>query len=59
MLHLKACATTRKAKVLDSLLLTFGIIVGVYTTLQTIRSLFAPGNGESPKFGKCEVPNPM
>lgn len=57
MLHLKACARTKKAKILDSMLLAFGIIVGLYTTLQTIRSLFAPGGGDSPKFGNCEVPN--
>ncbi|WVQ66001.1 uncharacterized protein L199_004179 [Kwoniella botswanensis] len=58
MLHLKACAKTRKAIVLDYLLIVFGTIVGAYTTVQTIRSLFEPG-GDKPKFGKCEVPNGM
>lgn len=56
MLHLKACATTRRAKILDCLLLAFGIIVGCYTTIQTVRSLFDGGSGEAPKLGKCEVP---
>ncbi|OCF62271.1 solute carrier family 36 (proton-coupled amino acid transporter) [Kwoniella mangroviensis CBS 10435] len=58
MLHLKACAKTRKAIVLDYLLIVFGTIVGAYTTVQTVRSLFEPG-GDKPKFGKCEVPNGM
>ncbi|WWC88877.1 uncharacterized protein L201_003792 [Kwoniella dendrophila CBS 6074] len=56
LLHLRACATTRKARILDYSLIIFGTIVGVYTTVQTIRSLFIPTT-ESPKFGKCEVPN--
>ncbi|BEJ06280.1 hypothetical protein CcaverHIS641_0308020 [Cutaneotrichosporon cavernicola] len=52
MLHLRGCATTRTAKALDYLLLAFGIVVGVYSTVQTLRSLFAPSNGDSPTFGK-------
>nr|XP_019045887.1 solute carrier family 36 (proton-coupled amino acid transporter) [Kwoniella bestiolae CBS 10118]OCF24817.1 solute carrier family 36 (proton-coupled amino acid transporter) [Kwoniella bestiolae CBS 10118] len=58
MLHLKACAKTRKAIVLDYILIVFGAIVGAYTTVQTVRSLFVPSD-ESPKLGKCEVPNGM
>ncbi|WOO77782.1 Vacuolar amino acid transporter 3 [Vanrija pseudolonga] len=57
MLHLRGCATTRRQKLLDCLLIAFGFIVGVYTTIQTLRSLFAPGGGEAPRLGKCEVPN--
>lgn len=55
MLHLKACAKTRKAKIIDYTLLAFGVLVGVYTTVQTIRSLFVP-SGAGPQFGKCKVP---
>ena len=56
LLHLKGCATTRRAKILDLTMITFGVVVGVYTTVQTIRSLFASG-GEAPRLGKCEVPS--
>jgi proton-coupled amino acid transporter len=55
LLHLKACAKTRTAKALDYALLIFGIVVGIYTTVQTIGSLFQPGDGP-PRFGKCEGP---
>jgi len=55
LLHLKACAKTRKEKFIDYTMLTFGILVGVYTTVQTIRSLFVPSAG-GPQFGKCKVP---
>ncbi|CAK9780712.1 hypothetical protein CC85DRAFT_264664 [Cutaneotrichosporon oleaginosum] len=53
MLHLRGCATTRAAKALDYLLLAFGIVVGAYSTIQTLRSLFTPSSGDSPTFGKC------
>lgn len=56
LLHLKACAKTRKAKIIDYTLLVFGICVGIYTTVQTIRSLFVPSGGGT-QFGKCKVPN--
>ncbi|TXT13444.1 hypothetical protein VHUM_00811 [Vanrija humicola] len=57
MLHLRGCATTRRQKLLDCLLIAFGLVVGVYTTIQTLRSLFTPSAGEAPRLGKCEVPN--
>lgn len=57
MLHLKACARTRTQKALDYILIAFGVIVGLYTTVQTIRSLFSSGSSESPRFGKCDVPS--
>ncbi len=55
MLHLKGHATTRTAKSLDWLMIVFGVIVGGFTTVQTVRSLFKSG-GEAPRFGTCEVP---
>ncbi|WWD18297.1 hypothetical protein CI109_102747 [Kwoniella shandongensis] len=55
MLHLRGVAKTRKAIVLDWILIIFGSLVGVYTTVQTVRSLFIPTVG-GPKLGKCEVP---
>ncbi|KAL1408401.1 hypothetical protein Q8F55_005213 [Vanrija albida] len=58
MLHLRGCATTRRQKLLDCLLIGFGLVVGVYTTIQTLRSLFTPSSGEAPRLGKCEVPSP-
>lgn len=53
MLHLKACARTPKARIMDWMLIVFGTIVGAYTTVQTLRSLFIP-RAEGPKFGACE-----
>lgn len=57
MLHLKACARTRTEKALDYLLIAFGVIVGLYTTVQTIRSLFDSSSSELPRSGKCDVPS--
>ncbi|WVQ96757.1 hypothetical protein IAU59_003864 [Kwoniella sp. CBS 9459] len=56
MLHLKACNPSRKGRILDWILIIFGSVVGAYTTVQTVRSLAQPG-GESPKLGRCEVPD--
>jgi hypothetical protein len=36
MLHLKACARTRREKAADWALIVFGIVAAVYTTLQTL-----------------------
>ncbi|EJT51136.1 hypothetical protein A1Q1_07600 [Trichosporon asahii var. asahii CBS 2479] len=57
MLHLKACARTRTEKALDYLLIAFGVIVGLYTTVQTIRSLFDSSSSELPRSGKCDNPH--
>lgn len=54
MLHLKACAHTRRQKAIDWGFIVFGSVVGVYTTVQTVRSLFAPSSPT--QFGKCQVP---
>ncbi|WVQ72930.1 hypothetical protein IAR50_002492 [Cryptococcus sp. DSM 104548] len=55
MLHLRACADTRRARILDWTLIVFGTLVGAYTTVQTLRSLFVP-TPAGPKFGGCEAP---
>ncbi|ORX40275.1 transmembrane amino acid transporter protein-domain-containing protein [Kockovaella imperatae] len=55
LLHLKAVAKTRTARFLDYGLLIFGICVGIFTTVQTLRSLFEP-SGAPAQFGKCKVP---
>ncbi|KZS92496.1 hypothetical protein SISNIDRAFT_412510 [Sistotremastrum niveocremeum HHB9708] len=36
MLHLKACARTRRAKITDWLLIVFGLVAAVYTSVQTV-----------------------
>lgn len=54
MLHLKACAKTRTAIVIDWLFIIFGSAVGLFTTVQTLRSLAEPA--QPPSFGKCDVP---
>lgn len=38
MLHYKACAKTRKAKVIDGALIFFGATMAVYTSIQTVRA---------------------
>ncbi|ODN95920.1 solute carrier family 36 (proton-coupled amino acid transporter) [Cryptococcus wingfieldii CBS 7118] len=53
MLHLRACADTRRARILDWTLIVFGVVVGAFTTVQTLRSLFIP-TPAGPKFGNCE-----
>ncbi|RXK38547.1 solute carrier family 36 (proton-coupled amino acid transporter) [Tremella mesenterica] len=55
LLHLRACAKTRTSRMADYVFLCFGIGIGIYTTVQTLRSLVG-SSGESPKFGKCEIP---
>ncbi|KAI9631808.1 transmembrane amino acid transporter protein-domain-containing protein [Dioszegia hungarica] len=55
LLHLRACAKTRKAKFLDISLIIFGVAICLYTTVQTLRSLFDPA-GPPPTYGKCTVP---
>lgn len=55
LLHLRACAKSRMAKIGDYVFIAFGIGVGLFTTIQTLRS-FAEGGGDAPKFGKCDIP---
>lgn len=56
MLHYKACARTRKAKIADVALMIFGAVAAVYTTAQTIRLMAQPAPDGSPKFGRCDIP---
>ncbi|KAH8117950.1 transmembrane amino acid transporter protein-domain-containing protein [Phellopilus nigrolimitatus] len=58
LLHYKACARTRRAKIADMALLAFGSAAAVYTTVQTLALMVAPSEG-SPKFGKCDAPSPL
>jgi len=37
LLHLKAVAQTRRQKVADYLMIVFGMIAAVYTTVQTVK----------------------
>jgi len=37
MLHYKACARTRKQKVADIVMIVFGLLAALYTTIQTVR----------------------
>jgi solute carrier family 36 (proton-coupled amino acid transporter) len=37
MIHYKACAKTRKEKLADIVLMIFGVVAALYTTVQTIR----------------------
>ncbi|GAA5953231.1 hypothetical protein JCM3765_007448 [Sporobolomyces pararoseus] len=53
LLHYKACAHTRKQKILDIALLIFGLTAAVYTTSQTVTLLLDGGESAPPTFGKC------
>ncbi|KAF8896081.1 transmembrane amino acid transporter protein-domain-containing protein [Infundibulicybe gibba] len=37
LLHYKACAHTRKQKIADIAMITFGLVAAAYTTVQTVR----------------------
>jgi len=54
LLHFKACAHTRKQKIIDVALVLFGAIVFCYTTEQTISLMLAADDGSPPKFGHCD-----
>jgi len=56
MLHYKACARSRKAKIADIGLMIFGAIAAVYTTAQTIRLMALPEPDGNPTFGRCDIP---
>jgi hypothetical protein len=69
MLHYKACARTRKQKVVNIIIMiAFGLLAMLYTTIQTVRVrlfhvllllwgtlLIEPGMSGLPKFGHCDV----
>ncbi|GAA6023213.1 hypothetical protein JCM8202_001030 [Rhodotorula sphaerocarpa] len=44
LLHLKACAQTRRQKVADVALITFGVAATLYTSVQTIQLLTTPSD---------------
>lgn len=57
LLHLKAVAKTRKARALDITLITFGVVMAVYTTVQTVIMLMnGNAGGAPPNYGKCKPP---
>ncbi|CAG7849337.1 Vacuolar amino acid transporter 3 [Serendipita indica DSM 11827] len=58
MLHLKACARTRRERIQDWLMIAFGTIAAIYTTAQTIKLAAEPSSG-GPKFENCpQTPQP-
>ncbi|KAL0068784.1 hypothetical protein AAF712_004113 [Marasmius tenuissimus] len=40
MLHYKACAHTRKQKLADIVMIVFGLLVALFTTIQTVKASF-------------------
>ena len=55
LLHLRACATTRRAKMIDMALFTFGIFCVVFAGTQTVQSMLS---GSSPPKPPVCVPSP-
>ncbi|KAI0649467.1 transmembrane amino acid transporter protein-domain-containing protein [Trametes meyenii] len=53
MLHYKACARTRKEKLIDIALMVFGMIAAIYTTAQTIKLMVEPQPAGPPTLGQC------
>ncbi|GAA5889029.1 hypothetical protein JCM6882_009721 [Rhodosporidiobolus microsporus] len=48
LLHYRACARTRKQKIIDVVLVSFGVACALFTGTQTILSLFSPSNPSGP-----------
>ncbi|KAK2460944.1 hypothetical protein APHAL10511_007414 [Amanita phalloides] len=57
MLHYKACAKTRRMKIADIIMIMFGLLACVYTTIQTIGLMMEP-TATPPAYGNCE-PTPQ
>ncbi|KAF9260010.1 vacuolar amino acid transporter 4 [Marasmius fiardii PR-910] len=55
MLHYRACAHTKKQKIADLAMITFGMVVAVFTTVQTIKLIATPDEGGG-GIGACDVP---
>ncbi|PPQ89338.1 hypothetical protein CVT25_003175 [Psilocybe cyanescens] len=55
MLHLKACARTRKEKAADIALIIFGVVAAAYTTTQTLKLIFAPNPVTGSPYGNCDA----
>ncbi|KAG8908140.1 neutral amino acid transporter [Tulasnella sp. 403] len=53
MLHLRACAKTRRERLIDWLMIIFGVVATIYTSVGTIKLMFEPPTG-SPDFGACK-----
>lgn len=57
LLHFKACARTWRAKTIDLVLIVFGVVMALYTTIQTVTMLAKGGaGGAPPSYGKCKPP---
>ncbi|GJJ08351.1 hypothetical protein Clacol_002562 [Clathrus columnatus] len=56
MLHYKACARTKLSKCGDILLIIFGIIATVFTTVQTVKLMFESPTEAIP-IGSCPEPS--
>ncbi|KAG6827742.1 hypothetical protein H0H92_010588 [Tricholoma furcatifolium] len=56
MLHYRACSRTWRQKAADILLIIFGTIAFIYTTVQTIKLILEPVPG-SPEPSQCVPPN--
>ncbi|GAA5847181.1 hypothetical protein JCM9279_006126 [Rhodotorula babjevae] len=57
LLHLKACAHTRKQKAVDIALLSFGVAAAVFSSSQTIQMFLSGSEPGGPTFGKCPPPS--
>ncbi|KAJ3503456.1 hypothetical protein NMY22_g18245 [Coprinellus aureogranulatus] len=55
MLHLKAVARTRRQKLSDWAMITFGMIAAAYTTTQTIKLMLEPNAEPGSPYGNCEA----
>jgi proton-coupled amino acid transporter len=56
MLHYRACARTRWQKTCDILLMFFGLLAAVYTTVQTVKLMLEPG--QPTPIGQCPTHEP-
>ncbi|KAG7089222.1 hypothetical protein E1B28_010923 [Marasmius oreades] len=57
MLHYRACAKTRRQKVADIAMMTFGMLVAVFTSIQTIKLMVSPDEDGGGGIGACDPPS--
>ncbi|KAF5359481.1 hypothetical protein D9756_003272 [Leucocoprinus leucothites] len=53
LLHLKACARTKKQKAADYAMIIFGLVCCAYTSIQTLKLMMAPGG--KPEIVHCDA----
>ncbi|KAJ7272667.1 hypothetical protein B0H12DRAFT_1228676 [Mycena haematopus] len=59
MLHYNPCMDRRWKKAADIAMIVFGLVVAVYTMMQTVQLMLEPNTGGPPVFGICGSDVPL